>query len=137
MIHLMRFGFLFVVFSACFNFTHTVRAQVPPCVPSSNVTVIATGLNNPRGLKFGPDGQLYSSEHGRRLTTRSTSSSPARIMAGPMSPAIRTTKRMFTAIGRHRAQFHVVRSSTARSPFHRPYRSRGRAPGTIPTSSRR
>src|SRR5678815_6140949 len=63
-IHLIRFGFLFVVFSTFFSLTLTVRAQVPPCVPSSNVTVIATGLNNPRGLKFGPDGQLYVAEGG-------------------------------------------------------------------------
>lgn len=31
---------------------------------SSNVTVIATGLNGPRGLKFGPDGMLYVAEAG-------------------------------------------------------------------------
>ncbi|HEY2547214.1 MAG TPA: ScyD/ScyE family protein [Candidatus Acidoferrum sp.] len=32
--------------------------------PSSNVTVFAVGLNNPRGLKFGPDGDLYVAEGG-------------------------------------------------------------------------
>jgi hypothetical protein len=32
--------------------------------PSPNVTVFASGLNNPRGLKFGPDGNLYVAEGG-------------------------------------------------------------------------
>src|SRR5436309_14825319 len=39
------------------------RPQVFAHSPS-NVSVFATGLNNPRGLKFGPDGFLYVAEGG-------------------------------------------------------------------------
>ena len=38
----------------------TVHAQAP----SPNVSVFAKGLNNPRGLTFGPDGYLYVAEGG-------------------------------------------------------------------------
>lgn len=37
----------------------------------SNVTVFAQGLNNPRGLKFGPDGNLYVAEGGEGGATSS------------------------------------------------------------------
>src|ERR1700693_3831337 len=38
---------------------------------SSNVTVYATGLNNPRGMKFGPAGALYVAEGGMGGTSSS------------------------------------------------------------------
>ncbi|MEO5593687.1 MAG: ScyD/ScyE family protein [Chitinophagaceae bacterium] len=44
------------------------KDQLPcDCNPANikaSVTVFATGLNNPRGLKFGPDGYLYVAEGG-------------------------------------------------------------------------
>jgi sugar lactone lactonase YvrE len=50
----------------------TPGAGPPPFPPpSANVTVFAEGLDNPRGLEFGPDGLLYVAEGGQG-GTRST-----------------------------------------------------------------
>jgi hypothetical protein len=56
-------GSLFLVL--LFVLGDVAHAQPPaPPAPSANVTVVATGLNNPRGLTFGPDGALYVAEGG-------------------------------------------------------------------------
>lgn len=49
---------------AALGIVGTVDAAGPVANTSAIVSVFATGLNNPRGLKFGPDGNLYVAEGG-------------------------------------------------------------------------
>lgn len=51
---------------------------------SANVTVKATGLNSPRGLKFGPDGLLYVAEGGTGGTATTVGMCPQ--VAAPIGP---------------------------------------------------
>ncbi|MGD9711538.1 MAG: ScyD/ScyE family protein [Thermomicrobiales bacterium] len=44
-------------------------SPAPMPEPSANVSVFAEGLDNPRGLEFGPDGALYVAEGGQGGTT--------------------------------------------------------------------
>lgn len=46
----------------CSTFVFAIAA--PALADSGDITVIASGLNNPRGLNFGPDGGLYVAEAG-------------------------------------------------------------------------
>ena len=66
-----------IIFYSCSDKTDTVTdtiLQNPQKKQSTevSVSVFATGFNNPRGLKFGPDGYLYVAEGGLGGTNSST-----------------------------------------------------------------
>ena len=55
----------------------------PELGTANNFTVVATGLNNPRGLKFGPDGNLYVAEGGTGGTNPAVGCAPVEPPIGP------------------------------------------------------
>lgn len=69
-----------ITFYSCSDPKDSVTGNDPEAAPNldkklsgtATVSVFATGLNNPRGLKFGPDGYLYVAEGGMGGSDSST-----------------------------------------------------------------
>ncbi|HEY8293446.1 MAG TPA: ScyD/ScyE family protein, partial [Thermomicrobiales bacterium] len=58
----------------------------PPPPPSANVSVFATGVESPRGLRFGPDGNLYVAEGGLTPTNPTSTVGTCDQVPPPVGP---------------------------------------------------
>jgi hypothetical protein len=86
--------------------TASVQTHRPP--PAPIVDVFSTGLDNPRGLKFGPDGKLYVAEAGSGGTESTVDLCPDLQIGPPFGPYVNGPTARISRIDRHGTRHTVI-----------------------------
>jgi hypothetical protein len=86
--------------------TASLLGHRPP--PAPVVEVFATGLDNPRGLQFGPDGKLYVSEAGSGGTESTGDVCPELQIGPPFGPYVNGPTARISKIDRHGVRRTVI-----------------------------
>ena len=108
-----------------------------PVIAGVRSHVYSYGHRNAQGIVFGPDGQLYSVEHGPKSDDELNVIRPGGNYGWPTCWASATTRPTCTRTGRTRGSSPAARWPTAITSSHCGFRRRARAGGATPTSRRR
>lgn len=81
--------------NADINNGEVLRYRFDEATGKTSVDVVASGLNNPRGMAFGPDGQLYVNEQGLGTPAESPDAATAPLV--PFIPGVVNERGGFTA----------------------------------------
>jgi hypothetical protein len=98
--------FLLVVVGAMTLATADVQSHRLP--PAPVVEVFARGLDNPRGLIFGPDGKLYVAEAGKGGTESTADVCPDLQIGPPFGPYVNGPTARLSRIDRHGVRHTLV-----------------------------
>jgi hypothetical protein len=106
--HRMRRGALVIASTGALLITVPATTHVGAHGRGPAKTVYATGLDNPRGLTFGPDGRLYGAEAGLGGTDSTVSECPDLQIGPPFGPYTNGPTARVSRIDRHGRRTTVI-----------------------------